>query len=55
MNNDYTQNELESIKKAKIELNDPPALKTYFEHFEEAIDYHSIRLGLAILEKETKT
>jgi ATP-dependent DNA helicase RecQ len=44
--------DLESVKKAKQELDDPETLKAYYEHFEEAIDYGTIRLALAVLEKE---
>ncbi|MCF4101657.1 DNA helicase RecQ [Gillisia sp. M10.2A] len=44
--------DLEAVRKAQIELEDPPALKTYYEHFEESISYWSIRLALTILKKE---
>lgn len=44
--------ELEAVRKAKEELGDTKALKPYFEHFQEAIDYGTIRLALSILEKE---
>ena len=44
--------DLEAVKKAKTELDNPKTLKSYFEHFQEAIDYGSIRLALTILEKE---
>lgn len=47
-----SKNDLSSVEKAKKELNDPPTLKAYFEHFQEAIDYQTIRLALTILEKE---
>lgn len=47
-----SKEELEAVKKAKIELKDPNALKPYFEHFREAIDYKTIRLALAIIERE---
>lgn len=46
------KHDLESIKKAKKELEDPDTLKVYFEHFEEAIPYATIRIGLTILSKE---
>jgi len=46
------KHDLESIKKAKKELDDPDTLKAYFEHFEEAIPYSTIRIGLTILSKE---
>ncbi|WP_373058862.1 DNA helicase RecQ [Zunongwangia sp. H14] len=44
--------DLESVKKAKAELDNPPSLKTYFEYFEEAISYEDIKVSLKILEKE---
>lgn len=46
------QSDLEAVKKAKTELDNPGALKTYYEHFEEALDYWTIRIALTILEKE---
>lgn len=44
--------DLEALRKAKKTLDNPQGLKPYFEHFQEAMDYASIRLGLTILEKE---
>lgn len=46
------KSDLEAIQQAKKELESPTALKPYFEHFDEAIDYGTIRLALAIIEKE---
>lgn len=48
------EKEVETVKKAKIHLENPEGLKTYFDHFEEKMDYHKIRLALAILEKEER-
>ncbi len=48
-----SKSDLEAVKKAKSELEDPEALKTYYEHFEESIDYWTIRMALTVLEKET--
>lgn len=47
-----SKNDLEAVRKAKDELNDPKTLREYYEHFQEAIGYGTIRLSLAILEKE---
>lgn len=47
-----TIEDINSVKKAKIELDDPDTLKSYFEYFEETLDYNTIRLALTILEKE---
>ncbi|TBW29294.1 DNA helicase RecQ [Gramella sp. KN1008] len=44
--------ELSSIKEAKAKLDNPNSLKAYFEHFEEAIPYETIKISLKILEKE---
>ncbi len=46
------KNDLDSIRKAKKTLENTEALKPYFEHFEEAIPYNTIRIGLAILKAE---
>ncbi len=48
-----TEDEISKIANAKIELENPIALKPYFEHFEEAIPYEKIRIALTILEKRT--
>ncbi|MFN4764015.1 DNA helicase RecQ [Gillisia sp. Q332] len=47
-----SKSDLEAVKKAKSELEDPETLKTYYEHFEESIDYWTIRMALTVLEKE---
>ncbi|HZJ36276.1 MAG TPA: DNA helicase RecQ [Gillisia sp.] len=52
LNKFVSKPDLEAVKKAKIELDYPEALKPYYEHFEEAIDYWTIKLALTILEKE---
>ncbi len=48
-----TENEISTIENAKIELENPLALKPYFEHFEEQIPYEKIRIALTILEKRS--
>lgn len=47
-----TTTELEAVRKAKQELNNPPGLKPYFEHLQESINYPTIRCALTILQKE---
>jgi len=47
-----TKNEIEKVRKAKDELENPPALKPYFDHFNGEIEYFKIRLALSIIEKE---
>jgi ATP-dependent DNA helicase RecQ len=43
--------EVDLIQKAQVELENPNALKPYFDHFEEKMGYEKIRFGLAVLEK----
>ena len=50
-----TAEEISKIAKAKIKLESPNALKPYFDFFEEQITYDKIRIGLAMIEKETVT
>ncbi len=44
--------DITAVKKAREELNAPDGLKPYYEHFQEAIDYWTIRLALTLLESE---
>ncbi|MFV8225749.1 DNA helicase RecQ [Christiangramia aquimixticola] len=44
--------ELKSVEKAKTELNDTNSLRSYYEHFNEAIPYETLKIALKILEKE---
>ncbi len=46
------KSELHSIKSAKKKLDNPSGLRTYFEYFEEAIPYETIKISLKILENE---
>ena len=50
-----TTEEISKIADAKIKLESPNALKPYFDYFEEQIAYDKIRIGLAMIEKETLT
>lgn len=43
--------ELEAVRKARTELGAPAALKPYFEYFHETMDYGTLRVALAILQK----
>lgn len=47
-----SNSDLNAVKQARSQL-EAPTLKTYFEYFEEAIDYQTIRLALTIIEKES--
>lgn len=47
-----TTQEVDSVRKAKEELESPNALKPYFDHFNEQMGYDKIRLALSILERE---
>lgn len=44
--------DLEAVRQAQRELSHPTALRPYFEHFQEAMEYQTIRIALSILEKE---
>jgi ATP-dependent DNA helicase RecQ len=48
-----SNDEISKIAKAKIKLESPVALRPYFDFFEEQFSYDKIRVGLAILEKES--
>ncbi|WP_306350045.1 DNA helicase RecQ [Flavobacterium sp. '19STA2R22 D10 B1'] len=49
-----THEEVAKIKAAQIALENPAALKPYYDYCEEQISYDKIRLALAVLEKEQK-
>ncbi|WP_108804369.1 DNA helicase RecQ [Aquimarina sp. Aq107] len=44
--------DIKSVKEAKETLDNPDTLKPYFEHFEQAMDYNTIKLALAVLEND---
>lgn len=44
--------EIIEIEKAQLELENPSALRPYYEYFEEKMSYDKIRFGLAFLEKK---
>lgn len=44
--------EIIEIEKAQLELENPGALRPYFEYFEEKMSYDKIRFGLAFLERK---
>jgi len=45
--------EVEKVRKAKIELENPPALKPYFDYLNGEIEYFKIRLALTIIDKDS--
>ncbi|WP_417887878.1 DNA helicase RecQ [Zunongwangia sp.] len=47
-----SKSDLKAVRKARKELDNPDKLKTYFEHFEEAIPYQNIKIALKIIENE---
>ena len=49
-----TKEEVAKVARAKKELQDPEGLKPYFEHFEEKMEYSTIRLALSVIEREKK-
>lgn len=50
--NFITKKEVGEVEKAKQKLENPEALKPYFEYFKEEMDYFKIRMALSIIEKE---
>ena len=42
--------DLKSVEKAKKKLDNPGSLRAYYEHFEEAIPYETIKISLKILD-----
>ncbi|SEO27228.1 ATP-dependent DNA helicase RecQ [Flavobacterium sp. CF108] len=44
--------EIIEIEKAQLELENPSALRPYFEYFEEKMSYDKIRFGLAFIERK---
>jgi ATP-dependent DNA helicase RecQ len=44
--------DIEKVRIAKEKLENPPALRPYFDFFEEKMEYYKIRLALTILSKE---
>lgn len=51
--NYISENEVKQLATAKKQLENPNALKPYYDFFEEKFSYDKIRIGLAILEKQT--
>jgi ATP-dependent DNA helicase RecQ len=47
-----TEQEVDAVRKAKVVLENPDALKPYFDHFGEQMEYDKIRMALRILERE---
>jgi len=46
------KNDVKEVKKAKKTLKNVEGLKSYFEHFNEQMDYATIRLALSVIAKE---
>ena len=46
-----TDDEISKVKKARQELDNPPELKKYYEHFNEELAYSKIRISLTLLDK----
>jgi len=46
-----SKSEVEAVRKAKIKLDSPTALRPYFEYFNDDMDYFKIRLALSVVNK----
>jgi ATP-dependent DNA helicase RecQ len=49
-----SEEEVDLIAKAKLELKSPTTLKPYYDYLEEKLAYDKIRLALSIIEKEKR-
>tara|TARA_R110001583_G_scaffold82774_1_gene219280 strand:+ start:13803 stop:15953 length:2151 start_codon:yes stop_codon:yes gene_type:complete len=47
-----TKEEVGKVRKAQEELENPPALKPYYEHLNAEIEYFKIRLALTIIDRD---
>lgn len=45
-----SKSDVEAVKKAKVVLDNPTALRPYFVHFNEEMDYFKIRLALSVVD-----
>lgn len=52
LNQFVSAEEIAEIGKAQIELENPNALRPYYDYFEEKMSYDKIRFGLAFLERK---
>lgn len=46
--------DVDAVREAKLKIEEPKGLKSYYEYFEEALDYWTIKFALTILENEDK-
>lgn len=44
--------EVEEVKQAKSKVDDPKSLKSYYQYFNEQLDYAAIKMALVIIENE---
>lgn len=51
LNQFVNKEDITTVKQAKKELNNPDTLKAYFDHFEQALDYNTIKLALTVIEE----
>ncbi len=47
-----SKDDLIAVRKAKNTLNSPDALRPYFDHFDQAMEYNTIRIALTIINDE---
>lgn len=47
-----SKSDVEAVRKAKKELNAPTALRPYYVHLDEELDYFKIRLALSVVDKD---
>ncbi len=50
LNQFISKEDISSVKQAKKELNAPDTLKAYFDHFEQVLDYNTIKIALTVID-----
>ena len=54
LTNFVSEKEIEAVKEAQEKIENPKSLKSYYEYFNEQIDYAAIKMALVYLENEEK-
>ncbi|MGY5353755.1 DNA helicase RecQ [Wenyingzhuangia sp. IMCC45467] len=49
-----SEKEIEAVKEAQSKVENPKSLKSYYEYFNEQLDYAAIKMALVVLENEEK-
>ncbi|MDO6802821.1 DNA helicase RecQ [Wenyingzhuangia sp. 1_MG-2023] len=52
LNDFVSEKEIEAVREAKTKVENPNALKSYYEYFNEQLDYAAIKMALVVIDKE---